>query len=137
MFFFVQEALVCNFADDNSLYASAKSQIEVVVILESEIAIILEWFKFNSMAPNTAKFQLMFLGRKCMPIKVKVGNCFIEPTDCVKLLGVYIDSELSFTTHVQTLCKSASCKIKSLFHLRPFLNTKAYILSPFNYCPLI
>ena len=72
MFLFDREASLCNFADDNSLYASAKSQDDVVQILQRDITNILEWFKVNSMAANILKFQLMFLGRRSVPVKVRV-----------------------------------------------------------------
>ena len=51
---------------------------------------------------------------------------------------------MNFSEHVKTLCKSASNKVKALFRIRLFLNissakklSEAYILSTFNYCPLI
>jgi hypothetical protein len=144
MFFFIQDALLCNFADDNSLYASAKCQNDVITILQREIVNVLEWFKNNSMIANPAKFQLMFLGRATIPINIKIGNNMLKPSDCVKLLGVLIDCKLNFTPHVESLCKSASNKTKALFRIRPFLNAhyakllcETFILSSFNYCPLI
>ena len=144
MFFVIQNALVCNFADDNSLYASAKCQDEVVCILQREIVYVLEWFKYNSMVANPAKFQLMFLGRDINPISIKIGNDILNPSECVKLLGVYIDCKLNFVPHVKALCKSASNKTKALFRIRPYLNVQCakllcetFILSSFNYCPVI
>ena len=77
-------------------------------------------------------------------IKLNIGNITIEPKNFVKLLGIKIDCKLNFSEHVKTLCKSASNKVKALFRIRPFLNissakklSEAYILSTFNYCPLI
>ena len=146
IFLFLQEASICNFADDNSLYVHARSLVEVIQTLEAETINVLEWFKFNSIAANPAKFQLMFLGNfgdNC-DIKVRVDNTILRPKSCVKLLGLIIDSKLSFSEHVQTLCKSASAKVKALFRIRPYLNLisakrlcEAFVLSSFNYCPLI
>ena len=77
-------------------------------------------------------------------ITMNIGDVFLRPLTCVKLLGVKIDSKLNFSEHVQTLCKSASNKVKALFRLRPYLDVysakklcEAFILSTFNYCPLI
>jgi len=50
------------------------------------------------MAANPAKFQLMFLGDK----DILVDNVLLEPTNCVKLLGINIDCKLNFTPHVYT-----------------------------------
>ena len=142
---FISEANICNFADDNSLYAAGKEQVEVISVLKKEIANVLYWFKGNSMAANPDKFQLMFLGRGTENItNISIGNVIIQSTQCVKLLGISIDSKLKFNTHVQALCINASKKTKALFRIRPYLDMysakricDAYILSPFNYCPLI
>ena len=60
------------------------------------------------------------------------------------LLGVYIDSKLTFNMHINNLCNKANMKINCLFRIRNFIGEKqaellgnAYILSYFNYCPLI
>ena len=59
----------------------------------------------------------------------------------VKLLGVTIDSKLTFNSHIHNLCVKANQKINALIHIQKFLmfeKTKilsnAYIFSPFNYC---
>ena len=145
LFEFVEEAL-CNFADDNSLSAFAKNLLQVLHSLELETRNLLEWFRVNSIAANPGKFQLMLLGNtgNIDHIKLNIGNVTLEPKNCVKLLGVKIDCKLNFSEHVKTLCKSASNKVKALFRIRPYLNisstkklSEAYILSTFNYCPLI
>jgi len=53
----------------------------------------------------------MFLGDKRENSAfVLVDNVLLEPTSCLKLLGVIIDCKLNFTPHVQTLWKAASNK---------------------------
>ena len=142
---FICDANICNFADDNSIYAAGKDQQEVISILQKEISNVLYWFKVNSMAANPDKFQLMFLGKNKDNIaKISFENIILQPTNCVKLLGISIDSKLNFESHVQALCKNASNKIKALFRIRPYLDIYSakricdiFILSIFNYCPLI
>ena len=142
---FIKETELCNFADDNSLYASSYSLDELKSILERETSNALHWFLTNSMAANPAKFQIMFLGvGNEENVCLNLNGVTLTSTPYVKLLGVYIDSKLDFKKHVQTLCKSASQKTNALLRIRPYLNTdcakllcSAYILSSFNYCPLI
>ena len=143
-FMFLKEAEVCNFADDNSLHASDPSVDNVKAILERESTNALIWFKINSMVANPAKFQTMFLGIKNEQIILNFDGINVKSSTFVKLLGVYLDCKLNFSTHIQSLCKSASQKTKALLRIRPFLNihcakrlSSAYILSSFNYCPLI
>ena len=145
LFFFIQEADICNFADDNSLFASGKCLEDVLYILHKETECMLHWFKINSMIANPAKFQVMFLGKRNLgQIDFQIGDITLKSELRVKLLGVTIDSKLNFNSHVNTLCRTASQKVKALFRIRLFLNTdcakklcNAYILSTFNYCPLI
>jgi len=58
-----REAELCNFADDNTLFAIAATLAEVVAKLNIEIHDILHWFKINGLVANPGKFQVMFLGR--------------------------------------------------------------------------
>ena len=39
---------------------------------------------------------MSFSFRELFPVEIK-GNSILKSTDCVKLLGVYIDYKLSFT----------------------------------------
>ena len=55
---------------------------------------------------------------------VNINNIVIKPKWCVKLLGINIDHKLNFSEHVETLCKSASCKIKTLFRIRHYLDLR-------------
>ena len=38
------------------------------------------------------------------PAKIQAGESLIESSDCEKLLGVKIDSKLSFEKHIKTIC---------------------------------
>ena len=58
-FFFIQESEVCNFADDNSLYATGKTTEEVCCKLEKDMKIAMTWFRNNSLEANPKKFQLV------------------------------------------------------------------------------
>ena len=57
------EAELCNFADDNTLFAIAKTLAEVISKLNIEIQDILYRFKINGLVANTGKFQVMFPGK--------------------------------------------------------------------------
>ena len=142
---FISDANICNFADDNSLYASRKDQTEVISVLQKELYNVLHWFKINSMAANPDKFQLMFLGKVSENVtNISIDNVILQATNSVKLLGINIDNNLNFNSHVQALCKKASNKINALLRIRPYLDIYSAkricdvsILSTFNYCPLV
>ena len=95
------------------------------------------------MVANPPKFQLIFPGTINANISIKVGNFTVNSVEIFKIPGVYIYSNMSFVPHVKELCKKSNQKIRALRRIRHLIPRKkaellvnAYILSPFNYCPL-
>ena len=77
-------------------------------------------------------------------VTAKIGEFDVKNSREEKLLGVKIDSQLSFENHVSSLCKKASQKLHALARVVNFMDLakrkslmKAFITSQFNYCPLI
>ena len=61
-----------------------------------------------------------------------------------ELLGVSIDSKLTFSSHISSLCRKAKSRIRNLNRISYFLKRdqlrllfNSYIISLFNYCPII
>ena len=61
-----------------------------------------------------------------------------------KLLGIKVDSNLSFENHISSLCKNGSQKLHALTRIVNFMNLfkrkalmKTIVISQFNYCPLV
>ena len=141
---YVRESEICNFADDNSLYAVATTLAEVVGTLTTDTLDVIRWFDINGLAANPGKFQIMFLGPYGNIPDFNLGSSTIKISETVKLLGIHIDNKLQFKYHVDLKCQKASGKLKALRRIRPYLSVKtakalcnAFILSNFNYCPLI
>ena len=142
LFLFVKDTLICNFADDQSIYAHGKTVDIVIDKLESDLTIVLDWLDENSLLPNPKKFQLMFLGTKkkqklCLDIN---GKTTISSTE-VTLLGVKIDWKLQFNYHVNMLCDRANSKVGAISRLRNKLSIdqkillyNSFISSQFGYC---
>ena len=68
----------------------------------------------------------------------------VPATDHVKLLGIEIDSKLTFNKHVGALCHKVNKKITGFSRLTNLISMQqaqaiynAVILSNFKYCPLI
>ena len=96
------------------------------------------------MVANPDKFQAIFPGTESENISIMVGQNKIVGTKEVKLLRVWIDSQLTFYPHILNICKKASAKTKALMRIRSYLSQKqadflfnAFIMSSFDYCPLV
>ena len=73
-----------------------------------------------------------------------IGEFDVKNSREEKILGVKIDSQLSFENHVSSLYKKANEKLHVLARVVSFMDLakrkslmKAFIISQFNYCPLI
>ena len=58
----------------------------------------------------------MFLGLKKSEtnLSIKIGKSKIMATDEVELLGIIIDNKLSFSKHINKLCKDANNKLHAI-----------------------
>ena len=77
-------------------------------------------------------------------VRLIVENKEINNSAHKRLLGVKIDSELPFNTHIDNICKEASLKLNALSRITPHVDFKketllinSFFMSQFNYCQLI
>ena len=111
----------------------------------TDLVAVMEWFKINSLKANPGKFQFMVLGNKDeRSFNIHINNVQIKNSNKVTLLGIIIDKNLTFKTHISELCRRASYKLHSLRRIRKYLTVEkakllanAFINSQFNYAPLI
>ena len=135
---------ICNLADDNTIYVCGMKISSILEHLHNDLEIALDWISNNGMVANPDKFQAIFLGTKSKSITLNVRTTNIVNSESVKLLGITIDDQLSFYPHIMEICKKVSNKSKALLRIRNYLSQKqadllysSYIMSPFNYCPLV
>ena len=77
-------------------------------------------------------------------LTVNIDGNDTESEDNQILLGITIDSKLSFNKHFNNLCKKASAKLNPLARISGYMDLpkgwvimKSFITSQFGYCPLI
>lgn len=138
---------IYNFADDNTITYTSESLEDLVKTLEIESEKATEWFRINNMIVNPGKFQAIIIdrkGQKNNPTEFKIDNKIIKSEECVKLLGLEIDSKLSFDKHVSKLCNKSAGQLNALIRLKKYLRFEerkvlinSFIYSNFNYCPLV
>ena len=132
---------IASYADDNTPYVPGRNIEEVVGSLEEVSEVIFQWFRDNQFQGNASKCHVLLSTDK--QVHVNIGTAQIENTQNEKLLGITIDSELSFDKHIQQICSWASAKLKALARIAPFMNiTKKKILmnaffnTQFSHSPL-
>ena len=111
-FYATEHSQVCNFADDNTIFACGKTLDEVAKCIENDMKMSMNWFKLNEMVANPEKVQLIFFGiKEDHELRIEINGDVIKMSDTVKLLGVTIDSKLRFNEHVKTTCQKTNNKV--------------------------
>ena len=136
---------LCNYADNTTIYACDKTLDSVIVSLESDSSIVIQWFGDNFMKLNADRCHLLILGRNPnQQVTLDIGDSAKENTDEEKLLGVVIDKKLTFDTTVSKLCKNAGIKLFALARIAGSMDPiklgiliRAFVVSQFQYCPLV
>lgn len=115
LFYSLFTSHLCNFADDNTLYASDLKLEIVISSLDNDMQNTLVCVECNMMVANPSKFQFICMGfghdhKLCM----EMDEMVITAVEQVKLRGVIIDSKLKLYVHVKSLCARAYRNVSSL-----------------------
>jgi len=135
---------VYNYADDNTLSYAHSDPIVIKQMLEQASNDALIWFGNNFMKANPSKFQSIWFSKDDLSLNFEVADSTIKSEKVVKLLGIQLDSKLSFTQHVTTICKKAARQINALSRISKNLNYynklkiyESFIMSNFIYCSVV
>ena len=119
---FIKDSSLYNYADDNTLSFGSPDFDLLISTLESDSNHLIEWFKINKMQANPDKFQVLAVGKKTYEKRPTIQNFELTCEDSVKLLGIEIDYQLNFDTHISTICRKASQQLNIIKRLGPYLN---------------
>ena len=110
--------------------------------LSPESYATLDWLMSNHMVLNAKKFQTIVTTKRNLQNNLatpSMNNMTIKPKDCVGLLGVTIDTKLTFEKHTKKLRRSASCQLNAKFRLKIFFGfqlkkvlIESFVYSNFN-----
>lgn len=124
-----------------SIHACDKSLESLILRLEHDSLLVIEWFDSNCMKLNTDKCHLLY---KPQWKWAKVGKERIWESQSEKLLGIIIDKNLRFDDYLRKVCLKAGRKVTALGRLCRYINLekrkalfKAFIQSQFAYCPIV
>ena len=75
---------------------------------------------------------------------IQVRDSIMQSESSVNILGIDIDEKLTFTSHINKICRKAGRQVNVLRRLSHMLDVesrlaifKAFIISNFNYCPIV
>ena len=148
LFLIVGNCDLHNYADDNTL-SIADTNIETITrALNNDVRNIYNWFKNNRLSLNEDKCQFLVIERPASSqneiAEINIHNKTLGETKKGKLLGITFDKNISMNDHIKSICKKASNKLYALARISTYLNEhkrkilmKSFVISQFNYCPII
>jgi len=144
-------ALARMFADDTSISVHSVNISGLEPLLNIEIKNLHSWLLANKLSLNIAKTELMIIGSRQKftahdnyEININIAGSEIKKVDCAKSLGVTIDKNLNWSSHIYDVTKKVSSSIGALKRIRPFISTEtaqqiynALIQPHFDYCSIV
>ena len=101
LFYECEENKIASYADDTTPYSCARDTQTVTISSKR-----FHWFQYYHLKTNPRKCHLLLSSKT--PTDVSIGDASIKTSTIVNLLGILIDSELSFDQHISSICSKAS-----------------------------
>ena len=90
--------------------------------VEVTLSVALRWFTQNRLKINPAKTEMVILKSRRQNFdpnfSIRFGSDEIKPMNSVKVLGVVIDSHLSWDAHITSVVRKCYCVLVSLARIR-------------------
>ncbi|MCG8110902.1 MAG: reverse transcriptase family protein, partial [Candidatus Thiodiazotropha taylori] len=114
------------YADDATVHANDKNIDSIEHKLQTELSNANTWSKQNKLPLNYSKTTCMVIGSRprlkdCRQLNLQVDNTNIQNVNSQKLLGLYVDKQLSWSEHIDHLCSNISSKISLLKSLSEYI----------------
>ena len=133
-----------NYADDTQIYiALSPNDYGPIDNLRQCIEQINSWMRYNFLQLNKDKTEIIVFGAhdKRLKISAHLDSLSLQTKNQVRNLGVILDSDLNFNSHINSITKSAYYHLKNITRIRGFMSKQdleklihAFISSRLDYC---
>lgn len=147
--YILSKATLTMFADDTTLYYAAPTCSELNQVLSCEISKLYNWIKTNKLVLNISKTMSIIFGSKYRlsdnpKINIQVNGQNIQQVKKVKLLGLWLDSTLSWSDHINTVVAKMGRAVAVVRKCAQFLNSQLFsrvvctlVLCHLDYCSVV
>lgn len=114
------------FADDTQIYFICRNANESKSKIENCVDEIREWMILNKLVLNDNKTEVIHIRTRFQAIEtmssLRVGECDVQPSKCVRDLGFYFDDTATYSSHVSSICKASSFALYRISKIRNVLD---------------
>ncbi len=121
---YIKNSCTYMFADDSNLAISGKPEdIHTILdLLEDDLGNISNWLSANRIQLNIDKTHFMVIGKhihtkKLPDLALSFNGCSIKQVKSMKILGVIIDENLSWTEHLKHVTKKCYSSLSQLYSI--------------------
>ncbi|MFZ2538897.1 MAG: reverse transcriptase family protein, partial [Oscillospiraceae bacterium] len=138
------------YADDTNIFYSGNDINEMCNIVNSELKLVIEWFKVNRLSVNSKKTNFMIFGTHAKLNKLKsdctivLDGIAINRSRSAKFLGVVVDDQLNWKEHIHYISGKIAKNIGIIkrfqhrFDPQTLISLYNTLILPYlNYCNLI
>ena len=142
LFYFLEGVAVASNTDYTTPYSVNKTNDVVIKEIEHFSEVLFKFFDFNYMKINSGQSHMLFSGDD--NVSANIDDCTIISENKNELLGIILDSKLSFGDYINNFCKKSIQKLNALARAALCMCLKkrktvmkAFIISQFGYCLLV
>ena len=137
------------YADDTQLYEACKPEDVPMLVARMSDCVhdVKLWMSTNRLKLNDNKTEIIVIGdvaKDSPAVKININGHTIASANKVKNLGVYIDNDMSMSSHVSDLCRKLFFQIRKIGNIRNYINEEvaktlvtSLILSKLDYCNVL
>ena len=121
------------FADDIAMFCPASTAVELRAKLDFDLQGVMNWLRNNKLLLNVPKSKLMIIGnsrklKEFANIQLIANDTPLERVQNFKYLGVVIDENLSWKSHIEKLQLKVSQRLGILRRIKHLLPKHARII---------
>ena len=117
------------FADDTTLYHSHRNIRYLKWCIEDDLHRMMDWLKANKLTLNVSKTECILFNstkeKQAEQFKIMIGETEIKSSEYAKLLGIWLDKDLTWRKHTNTLLLKLKQNTTLLRTSNKFLNKQA------------
>ena len=126
------------FADDTNIYFNSSDIVHLQKVMNRGLRKVKKWLDANHLALNIDKTNFVIFHspqkKNVDPVILKIGKEKIRNENCVKFLGVLLDSSLSWKHHIAELSKKLARTVGIFYKVKHLIPLEILKIHYYSLC---